>query len=169
MRKVLASLAFIIISLSSNAQLEVAKLIGKKSSTYGLGYGAFFKIGVPVSDNAEVTTELGAIFMFSKAGGGDGIGVIPITLGYRYTFNDSHSGFYAEPELGYSFYKAISDEGDGPFNGPVWAVGGGYIFDFGGSTGLNAGLRYESVIGSGGTIGYVAFRIAATMTLGNRE
>jgi hypothetical protein len=52
--------------IQANAQLGVMKLVGKNTKDYKLGFGAFVKTAVPVSDGSDVTLEIGADIFFLK-------------------------------------------------------------------------------------------------------
>jgi len=47
-----------------NAQLGAMKLIGKDTKDYKMGFGAFVKTGIPVTDGSYVTLEIGADIFF---------------------------------------------------------------------------------------------------------
>jgi hypothetical protein len=72
------------------------------------------KAGVPVSDAADVSLEIGVNFFPSKDEG-EGTAMCPLKAGYRYTLNGTGEGFYVEPQVGYNIYGATSvldDKGD---------------------------------------------------------
>lgn len=136
-------------------QVEVARLSTKGYSA--IGFGAFLNFAVPVSEGSSITAEAG--FYSFKNDDDEGVLLVPLLVGYRYTFNKTSTGLYIEPMLGYSLGAsdiAKYDEndalipnatGDGwleqQAKGPTAGVGTGYILQ--GSFPLNIGLRYQRV------------------------
>lgn len=169
MKKGILVCALFLCAATIHAQLEVAKLLGGKGDDYKLGYGAFLKLGYPVSEASDVNVEIGATFFSAKTGGGDGLAIIPLKAGYRYTINGTGSGVYVEPQVGFNIYGTELNNGDGPFNGPMWAIGTGYLFQPLGGLRLNLGLRYESILYKGGSLNYLALRLSHDLSLMKRE
>ena len=97
------------ISVTVSAQLQISKLVGKNSSDYKLGFGGFLKFSYPISEAADVTLEAGANIFQSKDDPEYGLAVLPIKAGYRYTINQSGTGFYVEPQVGYNAYGINRD------------------------------------------------------------
>jgi hypothetical protein len=175
MRKIILVTILSLTLVSANAQLQVLKLVGKNSKEFTLGYGAFLKFGFPVSDADAVTFEGGINFFFDKESSDYGIAVVPVKVGYRYTLNRSGKGFYAEPQAGYNVYGVNSffdtttfQDVNKKFHGFVWSVGGGYLFEPGKWIQLDIGLRYESIIVSGGSTNYLALRFSHNFGLNKR-
>src|SRR5450432_662376 len=100
------SLLFFFI-IQANAQLGVMKLVGNDTKNYKLGFGAFIKAGVPVSDASDVTLEIGVNFFPSKDAG-EGTAMCPLKAGYRYTLNGTGQGFYVEPQVGFNLVGVTS-------------------------------------------------------------
>ena len=123
--------------IQASAQLGVMKLVGDDTKNYKLGFGAFIKAAVPVSDAGNVTLEIGVNFFPSKDAGYEGTAMCPLKAGYRYTLNGTGEGFYVEPQVGYNIYGVTSllDENgnnlDLKYHGVVLAASAGYLFSIG--------------------------------------
>jgi hypothetical protein len=162
------------IQLSVNAQIEIAKLIGKNSADYKTGFGGFLKFGYPVSDAADVNLEVGAMFFFEKQNSASGIAFLPVKLGYRYTLNGSGTGFYAEPQAGFNAYGVNSHDVDGynvddKFHGIVLGVGTGYLFPSFSGVQFDLGLRYETVLYKGNSVNFVGLRLSHNFSFRKRD
>jgi hypothetical protein len=96
-KSMLVSVVLLTSSLLSDAQIEVAHIQQKGFSS--TGFGGFFNFGIPISDAADITLELGLI---SFSSGDHSVAIAPILAGYRYTLNQTGAGFYLEPCLGYT-------------------------------------------------------------------
>jgi len=175
MRKELITISFLFFFIiHANAQLGVMKLVGPGTKDYTPGFGAFIKAGVPVSDAAGLTLEMGADFFFSKDGSGDGTVMCPLKAGYRYTLNGTGEGFYVEPQAGYNIYGVTSlqnDHGedvDLKYHGVVLAAGAGYLFSIG-NVPFDINLRYETVIARGGSNNLVSLGITKSIRFGRRD
>jgi hypothetical protein len=149
-----------------NAQIEVAKLIGKNSKDYKLGYGAFLKFSNPVSEAADITVEGGVLLFRFKDDPSDGMALIPVKAGYRHTLNGTGTGFYVEPQAGYTVYGANSND---IIKGFTWAAGTGYLFQPSGSIQFDLGVRYESVMYKGGSANYVGLRLSHNFSIKKRD
>jgi len=166
------SLLFLFI-IQANAQLGVMKLVGNNTKNYQLGFGAFIKAGVPVSDAGDVTLEIGVNFFPSKDAG-EGTAMCPLKAGYRYTLNGTGEGFYVEPQVGYNIYGVTSlldnngDNVDLKYHGVVLAAGGGYLFSIG-NVPIDINLRYETVIAHGGSNNMVSLGITKSFSFGRRD
>jgi hypothetical protein len=151
------------------------KLVGNNTAQYSPGFGAFFKTGVPISDAASATVEVGANF-FPVQGSGFkyGTAMCPLKLGYRYTFNGEGDGFYVEPQAGYNLYGVTSLPGnygetiDLKYHGVVLAAGGGYLFKIS-DTPFDINLRYETVIANGGSNNFISLGITKFFSLGKKD
>ncbi|MDI3319421.1 hypothetical protein [Pinibacter soli] len=165
-----AGLLFI---LKANAQLEAIHLSTKNFKAWG--FGAFFNGSVPVSDADYVTAELGLSVFSSNQ---NNIGLAPLVAGYRYTFNRTGVGLYAEPNVGYSFGGSDIqvNTGDGNYAdqkvaGAAAGITVGYLFPI--SEGalpiqFNLGVRYEHIFAPVG-IHMVSLRIAHAFCFGRRD
>ncbi len=159
--------------IQATAQLGVMKLVGNDTKNYKLGFGAFIKTGVPVSDGSDVTLEIGINYFPSKDEG-EGTGMCPLKAGYRYTLNGTGEGFYVEPQVGYNIYGVTSllDENgynvDLKYHGVVLAAGAGYLFSIG-NVPFDINLRYETVIAHGGSNNLVSLGITKSFSFGRRD
>ena len=157
----------------ANAQLGAMKLVGNDTKNYKLGYGAFIKAGVPVSDAADVTLEIGVDF-FPSQDADEGTAMCPLKAGYRYTLNGTGEGFYVEPQIGYNIYGTTSlldDNGDNvdlKYHGVVLAAGAGYLFSIG-NIPFDVNLRYETVIAHGGSNNFVSLGITKSFSFGRKN
>ena len=176
------SLLLFIASLSfyfCSAQIEVAHISVKEFKE--TGFGSFLNFSLPVSHANYLTLE-GGLQLF-KNSNDENVGIFPVLIGYRYTVNHSGTGFYVEPNAGYTFGEStigIYDEvgspmtdGSGKYlyekvNGPTAGIGLGYLFVPGGGIQFNVGIRYERSFGNTAT-NMFAFRIAHAFTFGRRQ
>ncbi len=158
---------FVFISLNSHAQIQISKLIGKNSSEFKLGYGAFLKFSYPVSEGSDVTLEGGANVFLMKDYPEYGWVVVPVKAGYRYTLNQSGTGFYIEPQLGYNVYGIDPD--DNKFTGLILGAGVGHLFQPGGGVQFALGLLYESALHQGGAANYLSLRLTHNFTFRKRD
>jgi len=171
MKKYLFIASIFLLALSANAQVEVLKFVGKKGSQYGIGFGAGLKFGFPVSEAATATFDANVVLASVKHENFErGIALIPIKIGYLYTLNQTGSGVYIEPQVGYCVYGAVSnDEMDKKVTGFDWAIGAGYLFETGRRTQYGIGLRYETVYFNGGPASFIALRLASFFSFKSRE
>lgn len=159
--------------IQANAQLGAMKLVGKDTKDYKLGFGAFIKTGVPVSDGSDVTLEIGADIFFLNDGYGtkDGTIMCPLKAGYRYTLNGTGKGFYVEPQVGYNLYgvTSLADKNGETINlkyhGIVAAAGTGYLFSIW-NTSFDVNLRYETVFAHGGSNNLMSLGITKSFSFG---
>ncbi|MGN6601155.1 MAG: hypothetical protein ACTHK8_01825 [Ginsengibacter sp.] len=142
-----------------NAQIEGAYAITK--NFHAFGFGGFLNFSLPVSEANYLTIDAG----YEQFKDNYDLDVAPVLLGYRYTLDQSGSGWYVEPNVGYAFNAG----GDLRIQGASAGFGLGYLVDVG-SIPFNFGLRYEHVFGSPATE-ILSFRIAHSLSLGfrNRE
>jgi hypothetical protein len=104
-----------------------------------LGFNTFLNFSLPVSESNYVTLEGG--LQYFKNSYDEELAYIPILVGYKYTLNQTGTGFYIEPHAGYAFgestiqtydeYGIISD-GNGNLiyqkvKGPMAGLGFGYF------------------------------------------
>lgn len=153
MKKLMLSLGFACLcSLASHAQVMVAKIVGKDASKYGLGYGLFSFIDIPLAaENQSFRIELMDLVLFPSKGEkfftstAPFKGYISIKLGYKYTFSETKTGFYLLPSAGYCrVAQTYEVEETTTGDGIAGALEGGYTVEVGqnGHT-LNFGLKYE--------------------------
>ena len=157
----------IFLSLGSVAQLQALKLVGKNSSDYSLGFGGFLKFSLPVSDASDLTFEGGANVFSDKNDPSYGWALVPVKLGYRYTLNQTGTGFYLEPQGGYNVYGI--DDNDNKFTGFILAAQTGYLFEPTGRIQFDVGLLFETAFHDGGNVNYVALRITHNFSFRRRE
>jgi hypothetical protein len=169
-RKLLLIFLCFIFCSTSKAQLQLDYLSFKGFSS--IGFGGFFNFSVPVSDANYVTGELG-LDVFSR--NDEHVALAPMLVGYRYTLDGTGTGFYLEPNLGYSFAGTdiqITDaEGnytDQKVGGLSTGIGLGYLFQPSGMIQFNLGLRYEHIFGDVGS-NMFSFRISHAFIFGRRE
>lgn len=141
------------------AQIEVAHISSKDFSAFGIG--GFLNFSIPVSEANYVTLDGGVQYFKDK--NTMELVLVPVLIGYRYTLDQTGSGFYIEPNAGYTF--SVSDYGN--YAGPVAGVGVGYLITLG-NVPLNFGLRYEHSFGKPPT-NVFALRIAHSLFFGRRN
>jgi hypothetical protein len=130
----------------------VAKLVGKDAAKYGLGYGLFSYLDIPLAnENQSFRIELMDLAFFPTKGENlftttaDFKGYISIKLGYKYVFSETQAGFYLLPSVGYCRAVLIKEGEDATHgDGIAGALEGGYTLEVGqnGNT-LNFGVKYE--------------------------
>ena len=174
-KRTLAVSLFFSLIIQAKAQIGAMKLVGNNTKQYSMGFGAFIKTGVPVSDAASVTLELGVnIFPEKEYGTYYGTIMCPLKAGYRYTLNRTGQGFYIEPQAGYNLYGITSlqdentDDVDLKYHGLVLAAGAGYLFELW-RTPFDLNLRYETVIAHGGSNNFISLGISRFLTFGKRD
>lgn len=164
----LFSLAFsIIMVVNLSAQIQVSKLVGKNSSDFNLGFGGFLKLSYPASEEADVTLEGGATVFQLKQNKAYGWALIPIKAGYRYTLNQTGTGFYLEPQLGYNVYGIDPDDNNS--NGWILSGGAGYLFPSLDKIQFDLGLLFQSAFHTGGAANYLSLRLTHNLSLSRRE
>lgn len=156
----------------SNAQIEVAYTNSKNFNA--IGFGGFLNFSFPYSEADFVTIEGG--FQYFKNKYDEDLGLIPVLLGYRYTLDRTGSGFYVEPDAGYTFGSSSIGKYDSnggwtgeneKVAGPTAGVGFGYLIDLG-RIPFNLGLRYEHNFGNYAT-NIFAFRISHSFGSGKKD
>lgn len=168
----------LLFAFKSNAQIEVLTVLNPKpESKYIVGFGAMLRVGFPVREAAdEVTVEVGAKYVpeieYPEA---YGVVYIPVKVGYRYTLDRSGSGFYTEPQLGYSFYGARSYQNmdgadvDEIIKGPVSGLSFGYLFPSEKVVQIDLSFRYENVFYKQGSVHTIGLRLNSKFRFRNRE
>lgn len=130
----------------------VAKMVGKDAADYGLGYGLFSYLDIPLaSENQSFRIELMDLAIFPSKGENlftstaDTKGYVSVKLGYKYVFSETQAGFYLLPSAGYCRVVLAKEGQDATYgDGVAGALEGGYTLEVGqnGHT-LNFGLKYE--------------------------
>lgn len=153
MKKLSFSVCFIfLLALNAPAQLMVAKLVGKDSDKFGLGYGLFTYLDFPLAnENQSFRVELADLAMFPTKGENfftttaDFKGYLSIKLGYKYVFSETQYGFYLLPSAGYCRVVDIKEGEDATTgDGIAGALEGGYALGVGeNGKSLNFALKYE--------------------------
>ena len=181
MKKMFFVAAFVAVAfIGANAQkgnnqlgvgIDVGIPTGDFGDSFGVGFGGYVKGMLGVGTGGQLTLTSGyttysmkddikTLLSVDKASAS----IIPILVGYRHNF----SGFYAEPQIGYSILGArvkasgvtVSDS-EGAF---AWAAGFGYVvsnFDF--------GARYQSMHKDGESDAIVGIRIGYNFSLGGAK
>lgn len=174
MRKFLITSLVLICSYVSNSQVEVVQFFPKNEDKFNIGFGAALKFNIPVSEAAAATVEAGVVYAsITQSDNSQGIALVPLKLGYRYTLNGTGEGFYVEPQVGYCVYGAFSNDLiDENISGLDWAAGIGYLFPAKRRTQFEIGLRYETAYfkkEDGGPHSFIALRISSNFSFRNRD
>ena len=160
--------------IQANAQLGVMRLVGKDTKDYKMGFGAFIKTGIPFSDAADITIEIGADIFPLDNEFVYGTIMCPLKVGYRYTLNGTGEGFYVEPQVGFNIYgvTSLQDENGEDVNlkyhGVIFAAGTGYLFSIW-NTPFDVNLHYETVIAHGGSNNLISLGISKFISFGRRD
>ncbi len=176
----LTTLCCLIFSCAAFSQIEGDYIKVKDFKAFG--FGAFLNFAIPVNDANYVTIE-GGLLYFNDNKTSEDVGMAPVLVGYRYTLDQSGTGFWLEPHVGYAFGatsipvydqyggQAYDDNGN-PLNlkikGPAAGVGFGYLFQPSGQIQFNIGIRYDHTFGNTGT-NLLSFRILHAFSLGRRN
>ena len=180
MKKVfLAILGVSLFSIASFAQkgnnqvgvaAEVSIPTGDAGDVSSVGFGGTVKGLYGIGTAGQLTLTTGYITFSGKKEIKDLLGadkitnsLIPILAGYRHNF----SGFYVEPQVGYSISNAKvkggmfeAKESDGAF---TWAAGIGYVIN-----NFEVGARYQSMHKDGESSAFVGFRVGYNFSLGGK-
>ncbi|RXK58799.1 hypothetical protein ESA94_15525 [Lacibacter luteus] len=176
--RLLLLLVAVLFGYNANAQIEVLTVLNPKpESKYIVGFGAMLKFGVPVLEKAdEINIEVGVKFIPEiEYPDSYGIAYVPVKLGYRYTLDRSGTGFYAEPQLGYSVYGARSYQNmdgadvDEIIKGPISGLSFGYLFPSEKIVQLDLSLRYENVFYKQGSVHTIGLRLSSHFRFKNRD
>ncbi len=158
----------LVFSGKSFAQLDVFHVLGRGASYYepAFGVGAYLKFSFPVSEADNITFE-GGLNTFD---GGDA-GYMAGKIGYMYTIDRSGTGFFIEPQLGYSFTGEREDVLDywitRSLVGPVATLNVGYRTS--GRLPIDIAARVESVVNKEGVFGLAGLRIAVPIRFGRNR
>jgi predicted porin len=134
---------------------------GDAGDVSSFGYGGTVKGLYGIGTAGQVTLTTGYLTFSAKKEIKDLLGadkitnsIIPVLAGYRHNFN----GFFAEPQVGYSFSNSkvkggqfASKDSDGAF---TWAAGVGYLFDK-----IEVGARYQSMHKDGESSALIGLRV----------
>lgn len=155
----------------------VSKLIGKNSGNSKLGYGTFAYYDFPVNDigNRSIRLEL-LDFVFYPSKNPDIVSTsayLSIKLGYKLILSETKTGFYIEPQAGYSRVITYqSNETQSKYgDGIALAFESGYSLEVGerGNT-FNFGLKYESdMAGQDYTANSIGLRVSYSFHLFRRK
>lgn len=144
------------------AGVDIGLPIGNFGDGYGIGIGASAKGLYGISDAGQVTLTLGYLHFGMKDGSdlvSGSTALIPFLPGYRHRFGN----LYAEGQVGLTVLRTsvkIKDNDYG-FGGNTsathlgYGIGGGFLMG-----NWDLGLRFQGVSGSGGSLDFVAAKIA---------
>ena len=153
----------------------MAKLVGKNSNNYNLGFGAFLKFAYPLSESTDFSLEVGALYFGEKQNSANAVAYVPVKVGYRYLTNESGAGFYVEPQVGYNVYGIRSTTGndgynvDEKFHGIIVSLGAGYPFPPVVGIQFDLGIRYESVFYNGNSVNCIGLRLSHNFSFKRRD
>jgi hypothetical protein len=180
MKKIILLLTSIVLSSSVFSQLSMMKMIGGTySKDYKTGFGAFYTVNIPLNEvgNRAVTLDLIDIaFLPVKSTSpleSDG-GFVSFKAGYRYIFSEeSKTGFYIEPQVGYAltFVGPENDAGDEAGKGLALALNAGYSLEVGErGNSFTFGLKYEAnLAGNDMSVHSVGLRVAYNFSIFRRR
>lgn len=156
------------------SQIEVVQFLPKNGDKFNIGFGAALKFKIAVSEAASATIEGGVVYStITQSDNSQGIALVPVKLGYRYTLNGTGEGFYVEPQAGYCVYGAFSNDLiDENISGFDWAFGIGYLFPAKRRSQFEIGLRYETVHfkkEDGGSQSFIALRVSSNFSFRARD
>ncbi len=152
------------------AGVDIALPLGNFGEGYGIGVGASAKGLYGISDAGQVTLTLGYL-RFGMKDGSDLVSgstaLIPLLPGYRHRFGN----LYAEGQVGLTILRTSvkikdNDYGIGNLGGSSsathlgYGIGGGYLMG-----NWDLGLRFQGVSGSGGSLDFVAAKVAYNFSL----
>ncbi|MEO9020727.1 MAG: hypothetical protein ABI237_12340 [Ginsengibacter sp.] len=161
-KKQFPSLCFLLMSFHfSNAQIEGAYVTTK--DFHAVGFGAFLNFSLPIQEVNYITIDAG--YLFFKDKNTTELDLVPLLLGYRYTLDQTGSGWYVEPNAGYTF-DVLQDWGHNA-QGVAAGIGLGYLVDLG-SIPFNFSARYEHILGTPAS-NIFSLRIAHSLSLRFRK
>lgn len=161
------------ISVGLEAGLPIGKFGNsgvKFSDAYKFGIGGSAKVAIPIFENGAVTLSAGYISFSGKSetiGGvtfkNPALSMIPLKAGLRYTLGNT-SGFYIEPQLGYSIAKVKGASESA--SGFTYAANVGMLIN----NMIDLALRYEgaSLNKSVGTVSHIGLRAAYSFNLSGK-
>jgi hypothetical protein len=177
MRRIVLTLFVLSLCAAADAQLALAKRVGKGSENAKTGFGAFAYYDIPLqqSENKSLRIEILdlAFFPTKNRDVSGASGYVSIKLGYKYIFSETKTGFYVEPQAGYcrvAVIDPLTDEA-GYGDGVAAAMEGGYSLEVGerGNT-INLGLKYETDrAGKAYTLSSVGLRLSFSFGLFRRR
>ncbi len=158
-------------SIHIGAGIDGAFPLGDFGEGYGFGIGASAKGMYGINDAGQATLTLGFLRFGMKDGNelfSGSTSLIPVLVGYRHRFSD----LYAEGQVGLTAVRTsikIKDAGLASLAGLSasesathfgYAVGAGYLMG-----NLDLGLRFQGVAAEGGSLNFVALRVAYNFQL----
>jgi hypothetical protein len=175
MKKLFLAVSIALISVTTYAQKGTNQIgvgadlgipIGDFGDGYKTGFGGYAKGLFGIGEAGQISFTTGYSSFKAKGSSEDmkvTSGIIPILAGYRHNF----SGFYAEPQVGYSIVSTkVKSEGisasgsDGAF---AWAVGFGYVI-----SNIDFGARYQSSTKDGSSLSFVGIHVGYNFSLGGK-
>jgi hypothetical protein len=174
-RRLFVLLPCLILCMLLKAQVEVAQLMSKDQSA--TGFGLFLHMGFPVSKGSELSGELGFYYFAPTA---SHVIMMPLLAGYRYNLNGTRTGFYLEPQAGYTFGATDIQKKDAAGNpvyqndevvnqkasGMTGAIAAGYLFP---KIPLQMGIRYTHIFVSGDPAqSVISLRVSYVVAFGRR-
>lgn len=178
-KTLLITSCLLICILSGTAQVEF--LHARVKNFRATGFGVFLNFSLHVSDANYATFEGGLQYFMNRYD--EGLNMIPVVLGYRYTLNHSGSGIYIEPIAGYNFGSSTigkyTENGAPVFNssgtssyekvsGAVVGGGIGYLFRPIEKIQFNIGLSYAHTFGDA-TVDVIALRLTHAFNFGKKD
>ncbi len=176
MKKLVLAFSIAAFTLAANAQtgknqIGVGADVGIPTGDFGdgvkTGFGGYVKGLFGIGEAGQITFTSGYSAFKAKESTSEfkaTASIIPLLAGYRHNF----SGFYAEPQVGYSIYGAkIKSEGisasssEGAF---AWAVGFGYVIN-----NVDFGARYQSMHKDGESLAIAGIHVGYNFSFGGSK
>src|SRR6186713_273720 len=118
MRKAFLLVLIFITSFSAQSQLAVSRMIGKNSKNYKIGFGLFGNYEYPLNETGTQNLMIELLDLeyfpgkpYNSNEDKMSSGFLSIKIGYRYIFSEeSRTGFYVEPQLGYVRVVHVDDQ-----------------------------------------------------------
>lgn len=146
--------------------LDLGMPMGDFGDASKMGIGGYVKGLYGVGQSGHLTFTTGYQTFKAKnlaAGESSTTSLIPLLAGYSHSF----SGFYVEPQLGYSIsrnkYSLQGTSGSNSSGSFTWAAGMGYAVN-----GFDIGLRYQSMANDGSTASFLGLRAGYHFMLGKK-
>lgn len=168
----------VLFAYSASAQIEILTVLNQKpDSKYIIGFGGMLKFGFPVKEGAdEINIEVGLKYIPEiEYPDAYGIAYLPIKIGYMYSFDRSGTGFYAEPQIGYSVYGVRSFQNldgrdvDERMTGPVSGLSFGYLFPTEKVVQYDLSIRYENIFYKQGVFHTIGLRLGSHFSFRKRD